>query len=194
MIRILAAIAVAAVALAAPAPAEACSWFQNQPFTIDTEPGTDTVAPTMTTSGWEIYRSEPDSTCAGVVNLDLRVAATDDASGVGYEVTVVSANVDFNGLGDAIVSPSLSGGLSYQTGYGPTATPLLDLQLTIRAVDRAGNYSAPVEVHVLEEDTDEGGGCSAGGRGAAGSALLLALAALLARRPRQARRVRMMRG
>lgn len=180
--KILAAVAAVGLAVVAPRPARACSLFGYDEVTFAA--GTDTVAPTLTVGHPTVWRG--DGTCAGTGLVEIDVTATDDqtdAALIAYQVLVTRGGEVFPGLPTTPFT-QLSGDLSLHFNDRGQA---LDLTLQVRAVDRAGNLSAPVEVTVIDAPPGDEGGCAVGGGVGGGWLAGLALVPL-ARRRRRARR------
>lgn len=184
--KALAAVAAAAALVAVvPRPARACSLFGYDPMFLSA--GSDTVAPTLSVGPATVWRG--DGSCAGTGLVQVEVTATDDqtpANVIGYQVLVTRGDVRFPGL-PATPFTQLSGDLSLH--FNDTGQAL-DLTLQVRAVDRNGNLSAPVDVDVRDVPPGDEGGCAVGGSGVgAGAGWLAALALVpLVRRRRRARR------
>lgn len=176
--KALAAVAAAALVAVAPRPARACSLFGYDPVFLSA--GSDTVAPTLTVGRATVWRG--DGSCAGTGLVQVEVAATDDqtpADQIGYQVLVTRGEVRFPGLP---ATPFTQGSGDLALHFNDTGQAL-DLTLQVRAVDRNGNLSAPVDVDVRDVPPDEGG-CAVGGGGAAGWLAALALVPLVRRRRR----------
>ncbi len=180
-------VAVALVIAATPRAAEACSFATWFPFEEDPSlVGVDTTPPATPSATFEVSRFEDSglcthNSCEGLAALLIRFEGlADDMTAVadlGFEVRVAEGNPP----------PSLT----FETGTfiisSGTAVPYdaddpLDFTLAIRIVDKAGNASDDVLLHV----TDPGpSGCSVTGARAADLApLALALAFFAATRRR----------
>ena len=172
------AVASLAAMVAAPTEARACSLVGLTPWVLDPSHADDVSPPTLTVTGWSVWRGE--GTCAGTGGIQLDLEATDDRSvTLGLELAAIA------GAYPASFDPP-SGAFSqgFTTGVAlffiDSGQPI-DVTLAVRAVDRNGNRSEPAIVRVTDggaEDSD--GGCAAGGGGRGGAALL-GLAALGAR-------------
>ncbi|NVB83251.1 MAG: hypothetical protein HOV81_33070 [Kofleriaceae bacterium] len=180
-------LALAAATLLVSRPSEACSPLYNFDHVTDpayaddvTPPGAPYVALRSVTRHGD--NGGGGASCAGLSQIELGVAATDDrapADQLGYQVTVLSPESPVSGFGDRIVKPQL-GTLFMRFDFD--AEPF-DLDLEVRAVDLNGNVGEPTTYSARIEPPDvDDGGCSAGG--ASPGWLGLAALALLRRRRR----------
>lgn len=155
----------AAVGLRAPA-ADACSFLTSEIAPNDPEEvGLDTIPPKLAHVDPEIWRTTGpvydvdedgnvlggvSSSCDGISSFALTVEATDDRSELSEmraRVTVVAGEspIDFEGGAWRVIGDGL---YFYWVESAQEGLPPLSFALEIRVVDRAGNESEPLEVHV----------------------------------------------
>jgi hypothetical protein len=177
----------------APTAARACRYPPPARYELRSDPA-DTTAPTLLRAEEASLRRGQDagcggstSDCADIASLTLDLAGTDDrtaAGDLGYRVTVVEGALPQGALPpDFVVDVSL---LPYTIRWVERDGPPFHAVLEVRAVDRAGNESAPLRLEVGDGRFD---GCAAApGARAAWGVLPLALALALTLRRRQAPR------
>lgn len=196
-------VAVALCALAT--PARACSFPDNQPYTIDPQAqATDATPPSAPVATVQSVKrgkgpeyagcSQSASSCDDLGTILLQVSATDDqtdTASLGYRIELVSGSLPSGlTLPATAVRPALSGGLLLVWLDGASDDQeALTFELSVRAVDLAGNEGPPTSVAVHDPGS---GGCSMAGHSPADSsgpvvATLLVIAGLL-RRGRHGRR------
>jgi uncharacterized protein (TIGR03382 family) len=195
---VLLSLAAGAALVAVPRPAAACSLFGTEPLMIDSSSG-DVVAPTPpVVVRSAVGRSYDQGTCGDLGWIELALASTDDRTLptlLGFELTLRSGTLPDAYAGPAgpmllPVGPAIPRVIDYFVFYFDPNDRDLMLELDVRAVDGAGNRSAPtvvaIENHVPpRDDDDDDGGCATSGAGPhALGPVAAALALLIARRRR----------
>lgn len=152
----------------------------------------DRVAPTLLSASIDVRRAEnPESggaDCSNLGSFRVRVDASDDRTSkadLGFDVSLVDGTLPFTFPSQYFQSfeePSEDFSTWFSDDGGEFAGTV-----SVRVVDRAGNVSEPVTVHVTSEEP--GCGCSMvgskrfGAAGWLGAFLLLALARRASRQP-----------
>jgi MYXO-CTERM domain-containing protein len=178
------------VALCLPAkPSAACDREVAREYV--TQPSKDEVAPELRSAEMHIGRARPNddshSSCSDTARYQLTVDASDDVTELaelGVSLTLLRGKLPFE-----LKSYPLSsfGGLGQFDDYFSDRGGDFDAVVEVRIIDRAGNRSDPIELHVTGAAPDDaGGGCSSGpAHGRHASAVFAALALLgFARRRR----------
>ncbi len=182
-----------AACLLLPATAQAGEMPYYEAFVVEADPADTTPPATPRVELLEVKRGvgPRDEGCGttisstddfGSVRLELGEAGGDEV--VGYRFLPIDGSVPFGSAyaGPVVVREPVVY-LGWIDGAQDDQEPL-DFTLHVVAVDRAGNESEPVAIHVRDPGRSEGG-CSVGGAGSGG--LLLAGVALLLRRSKKGR-------
>jgi MYXO-CTERM domain-containing protein len=188
--RALLLILAAAVVSAVPVPARACSIAGPEPLVLDPSlQATDRQPPALTAiSLVSVKRGQGSeasgcggrgSSCDDLGSLGITVSATDDATApadLGYRMTVASGKLPA-GLSIPDFAMKAVGGPGelylFWTDGATDDQESFDFTLTVVAVDRAGNASAPATLHIV--DGDSGCNVAAAARRSGASALVAAL-------------------
>ena len=146
----------------------ACSVAGPEPHIVDAE-STDTVAPGAPTLAAEIYREARkygnDKSCGDIGSLLIQVSATDDetpADALGYRIELAGDHP--TGLATKPVLAQ-NGTIYLYWGYDPQNHGPWDFDVTVSAIDDAGNEGPPTTVSIRERGT----ACDTGGSPGPGS-------------------------
>lgn len=173
-----------------PSTGRACSLAPN-PGPFEPNGANDAVAPTLSSAKLLIRRAkDPGGTggdCSGVASYTVVVEASDDeteAGGLGYEVTLLRGTLPFALLQGPVIAEGSVREPGKLVVTRDDTGDAYDATVAIRVLDRAGNRSDPIEVHV--SDGAVAGGCAIGpGRARQSSSIVAGLLLLgLARRGR----------
>lgn len=179
-------VAVAAVIVLAPVDADACLIAGSPPFLVEEEVGAESVeiaAPVVGTPSILRARNvtEPPvgcsvDSCADLTQISVPVTAPEGfaAEELGYVVERTGGDAP---SGFKLPSGPVSGEriiIVFSERIGEST--LLDVELSIRAINRAGNLGEPATVRITDPDSLGGCGASTGRATALAVPLLLVLA------------------
>ncbi len=157
----------------------ACSVGDAEPHQVDPE-STDTIAPGPTTLAAEISREAhkygDDDSCGDIGALRIDVSATDDetpASALGYRIELAG---EYPTRLDTEPVLAQNGRIYLHWSYDPQNHGPWDFDVTVSAIDAAGNEGPPTTVSIRERGT----ACDTAG--SAGWAWILAALAVGRRR------------